>query len=157
MELEAVDERRVGEPLQPPLRRRNGAARVEMAVQLARENVAQTRYKCEHVEVEAVGLERARCGDARPGAHALREVHLDELAEAFARARGKRRESRRSLHRCAARGRTSHRLLLANADVPRSAPPSTRTRGVTGCTSSRAVVRKLGHELLLRGLPVRLA
>src|SRR5438270_14043246 len=114
MELEPIDKRPVGEPLQPPLSRRHGATRVEVAVQLARENVVQACDEHEHFEVEIVRLERARRSDARALAHAMREVNLDQLAEAFARTRRKDSERASTLRGPPSLGCTSRRPRRAD-------------------------------------------
>jgi hypothetical protein len=94
MELKALDQTGVRESLEPALRCRDRAIRTEPQVQLAAEDVRESRDQLEQFDIAPVRLER-RWGSrpSRP-ANRVREVELDELAIARSRGLGRRRRPR---------------------------------------------------------------
>ena len=84
VELEALDQSGVGQALEPSLRGRRRAPRVEPAMQLAASARASSGDQ-RRASRDRAGRARAMRGDSTaPGpAHAVRAVELDELAEAL--------------------------------------------------------------------------
>ena len=80
VELEALDETRVEQALQTSLRRRSGPLRVEAAMQLAAEHVAERGEQREHLDVERVRVQAHERARRRRPADALCAIELDELA-----------------------------------------------------------------------------